>query len=319
MTAERLDCQAVRTQANQAMGCPSHTRPSRPALGLSVDKVRATGQNREGEGAQDRATEATERAEPSKTEEPAFKEKEQDPAKHFLTSQQPYELFTVAWRPPTYKGVGQVLPFKRNKLVITHPLRIKRTLQPSGEKITEGERNAQENGSSTLKWKGYGAVIHREMRPAGECPGHPRRPDLIWDFRSRPSTRMRVPAAPSQEGASPHHSKADSRNPWSSTACSDQLATPQLLRPFLRQGHCHVNPVNRCLSESVLWQTTLDEPCLVSPPGATDSSVLCSSRLLRSASASTSPQSTGQSHARILQAPRMAGWPSPREHHPAGN
>lgn len=91
---------------------------------------------------------------PSKTEKPAFKETEQDPAKYFLTSQQPLKVIHSCQETShIQRGVGQLLPFQRNKLVISAPLGLKGPYNPSWRNLQKAKSiyTLEENGSSTLK------------------------------------------------------------------------------------------------------------------------------------------------------------------------
>lgn len=91
---------------------------------------------------------------PSKTEKPAFKETEQDPAKYLLTSQQPLKVIHSCQETShIQRRVGQLLPFQRNKLVISAPLGLKGPYNLSWRNLQKAKSiyTLEENGSSTLK------------------------------------------------------------------------------------------------------------------------------------------------------------------------
>lgn len=88
-----------------------------------------------------------------KAEKSPFQETEQDPAKHFLTSQQFYlkVIHSCLETSHIHREAGQVLPFQRNKLVINAPLGLKGSSSPLQQKLQKARRiHTLEEDTSTL-------------------------------------------------------------------------------------------------------------------------------------------------------------------------
>lgn len=177
---------------------------------------------------------------PRKAEKSPFKETEQEPAKHFLTSSQFYlkVIHSCLETSHIYRGAGQVLPVKRNKLVINAPLGLKGSYSPLQQKLQKAKRiHTLEENASTLstqesqeqlltgrfgKLRNIGNSPEGQINKFGTSALH-HWADCYTKFQSQSShpRRMHFPTTlrtDSQETPAPG-------TPVSSTICSHQLLT----------------------------------------------------------------------------------------------